>query len=151
MPCHSAMTKDMVSVSSDQLIEDVLALMKKKNVDAVPVVDEEKKLVGLFSIHVLMKNLLPVSVAMVDGVQIDMSVQAAPGIAKRLRKVSPLPVSELMDRKFNLVYPETPIWEGVNFLIQYGSPLFVVERKTEKLLGVITLPSALDELQRLKG
>ncbi len=151
MPCHSAMTKNMITASPDQTVEDVLALMKKKDVDAVPVVDEDQKLVGVFSIHVLLKNLLPVSVAMADGMQMDIAVQAAPGIAKRLRKVGPLKISELMERKFNTVHPETPLWEGVNLLVQHGSPLLVVESETEKLLGMMTQHSALDELQRLKG
>ncbi len=150
MPCHSATTKNLITASPDQTVEDVLALMKKEDVDAVPVVDEEQKLVGVFSTHVLLKNLLPVSVAMAGGLQVDVAVNAAPGIAKRLKKVGPVKISELMERKLNLVHPETPIWEGVNLLIQHGSPILVVDKETEKLFGMMTLHSVLDELQRIK-
>lgn len=149
MPCHSAMTKNLVTVTQDQTIEDVLAVMSKKKLDAVPVIDSDKKLVGLFSINILLKNLLPVSVS-IDGTQNEVSLKAAPGVAKRLKKVGPLQVSELMERKLNLVYPDTPTWEGINYLVQYGPPILVIERETKKLLGVITPSSALDELQRLK-
>ncbi len=150
MPCHAAMTKNPITVSPDQTVEDVLALMKKSAADVVAVVGEDQVLQGMFSIQGLFKNALPVSVTMADGGQMDVSVHAAPGIAKRLKKVDPLPISELMERKVDVVYPETPTWEGVNFVVQHGAPLFVVEKDSHKFLGLITFQSALEELQRLK-
>lgn len=150
MPCHAAMTKRYLSLSPDEPVEEALARMKQEKVESAPVVDEDGKLAGLFSIQVLMKNLLPVSVAVSGGVQLDVAVRAAPGIAKRLRKVGPLKVADLMDRKPVSVNPETPTWEGVNTLVTNGAPLFVVERETGVLTGVITFQSAFDELERLK-
>lgn len=150
MPCHAAMVENPVSVSPDDTIEDVLALMKKKKVGSVAVVNEAQILEGLFSIPILFKNLLPVSVALAGGVQVDVSVQAAPGVAKRLNKVGPLKVSEVMQRKVNTVYPETPTWEGINLLTQHGSPLMVVADEGGQFHGIVTFDSALDEIQRLK-
>jgi CBS-domain-containing membrane protein len=150
MPCHSAMIDKVLTVSPEDSVDSVLDLMKKKNIEYAPVVDKDNKLVGLFSIQILMKNLLPVSIAMADGLQLDMTMRAAPGIAKRLKKVGPLKVADIMDRRANLVNPETPTWEGVNLLVQYGPPLLVVDAESGTLTGVITAQSALDELQRLK-
>jgi CBS-domain-containing membrane protein len=151
LPCHSAMLDKIITVSPGEVVEDTLEMMKKKNVEYVPVIDKEGKLLGLFSMQSLMKNLLPVSIPVgQDGIQIDMSMRAAPGIAKRLKKVGPLTVGELMERRVNVVYPETPTWEGVHQLVQHGPPLLVVDRDTGVLSGIITARSALEELQRLK-
>lgn len=150
MPCHAAMTPKHITVSPDQDVETALALMKKENIDAAPVVDKNGILMGVFSIRILMKNLLPVSVVMNDGLQLDVAVRAAPGIAKRLKKAAFLKVGDIMERKVMAVNPETPTWEGINHLVQNGGPLLVVESETGKLTGVITYQSALDELQRLK-
>lgn len=150
MPCHAAMNKDALTVSPEQEVGEVLALMKKKKVTSAAVVDDKHVLQGVFSIQILFKNLLPVSVSMAGGLQADIAIQAAPGIAKRLKKVEALPVSDLMNRKFDAVYPETPTWEGVNYITQHGPPLMVIEKETGKFLGLINYESALEEIQRLK-
>lgn len=150
MACHSAMIENPLSIGVDEEVGAVLTKMKKAGALYAPVVDEGGKLAGLFSYEILLKNLLPVSVAMSDGIQLDVTVRAAPGIAKRLKKVYHLPVSDFMERKVNAVHPETPTWEGVNFLIMHGAPLLVIDSETEKLVGLMNGESALDELLRLK-
>ena len=150
MPCHAAMTKDFITLTMATKVEQAIKDMKKKNVELAAVIDENGKLAGLFSYQHLLKNLLPVSVAMADGIQLDVTVRAAPGIAKRLRKIYPASVGEVMDRKFHSVFPQTPIWEGVNALITYGSPIFVVESENGKFMGMITSASTLEELERMQ-
>ncbi|MCB1531348.1 MAG: CBS domain-containing protein [Alphaproteobacteria bacterium] len=150
MPCHSAMIDNPLSVKTDEEVGKVLAKMKKAKTRFAAIIDKDDKLVGLFSYAILLKNLLPVSVAMADGLQLDVTVRAAPGIAKRLKKVYYLPVADFMERKVNAVHPDTPTWEGINALILHGEPILVVDPKTEKLAGMINGQSALEELIRLK-
>jgi len=150
MPCHAAISDKFLILSLDTEIEKALRELKKKKLDTAVVVGEDGAVQGLFSLSIVMKNLLPVSVAMSDGIQLDVTVRAAPGIAKRLKKVYPLPVSDLMERKFNAVFPETAIWEAVNFLVMSPAPLVVLEGGNQKFLGMITTQSAMDELKRLQ-
>lgn len=150
MPCNAAMIKKLITVSVDQEVEEVIAVLKKHNIDAVPVVGENGKLEGVFSTRILLKNLLPVAVTTGDAVGMDVKVGAAPGVAKRLKKVGPMKVGELMDRKTHTVGPETPTWEGVNLLVHEGAPVLVVEQESGKLLGMITEQSMIDELERIQ-
>lgn len=151
MPCHAAIVPKALSLKADTTVEKALKAMKKAKVEYAPVVDADGIIAGLFSYKILMKNLLPVSVAMSDGIQLDVQIQAAPGIAKRLRNVQLLSVETLMERQdFPIVYPETPTWEGVNVLVQTGLPLTVVEPQTQKYIGFITQTSLLEELDRLR-
>lgn len=150
MPCHTAMIDKPLTASPDDPVEKVLANMKKKKAEYVSIVDKDGVLQGLFSFQILMKNLLPVSVAMSNGVRIDVGLKAAPGIAKRMKKVLPLPVSDIMERKMNLVRPETPTWEGINLLVSQGAPLAVVEDENMKFLGLITSVSAVEDLQKME-
>ena len=151
MPCHAAILDKALVLKEETSIEKALADMAKKKTEFAAVTNKDGILTGFFSYQILMKNLLPVSIAMNDGIQIDMKLPAAPGIAKRLRKVMPLPIKDLMEHKnFPVVHPETPLWEGVNLLVQYGQPLCVIEPVTQKYLGIITQESALNELQRLQ-
>lgn len=150
MPCHAAIAEKFLTVSPDMEVEKALKELKKKKLDEAAVVNEDGVVEGIFSLPVVMKNLLPVSVAMSDGIQLDVTVRAAPGIAKRLRKVYPLTVEQLMERKFNAVLPETPIWEAVHHLVNAGSALVVIEGENRKFLGMITAQSAMEELKRLQ-
>ena len=150
MPCHAAIIDKALTLSPDTDVETALKQMKKNKSDYAAVVDEKGVLIGLFSHQNLLNNLLPVSVAMADGVRLDVTVRATPGVAKRLKKVYPAKVSELMERRVHAVYPQTPIWEGVSALISYGSPIFVVEGENGKYMGMITSASALEELQRMQ-
>lgn len=148
MPCHSAVLKKNLTVSENDTVEDVLAAIQKDGVPAAVVLDDKDHFVGLFSMKILLKNLIPVSVAMSDGVEIDIKLTAAPGVAKRLSNVKVLPVLELMDRKPVSVAPDSPIWEGVSALTRHGNPLCVVDDQG-KFHGLITYESLLNDLEKM--
>lgn len=150
MPCHAAVVEKAITLSPEMEVEKALKELKKKKQDEAAVVNEEGKVVGLFSYTIVMKNLLPVSVPMNDGIILDVTVRAAPGIAKRLKKVNPLEVGELMDRKIQIVNSDTPIWEAVSHLVSGHSALVVIDGQTQSYQGIITSASAMDELKRLQ-
>lgn len=150
MPCAAATVENAPSLTPEQEIGAVMKLFKKHKLEHFPVVDEGGVLVGYLSQHIILKNLIPVSFAIPGGGTASMTIGAAPGIAKRLKKIKPLKVSDLMERKFQSVHPETPIWEGVHMLVEHGSPLMVVEEQSGRFIGLIDRFSALDELERLQ-
>ena len=150
MPCHAAMSDKFLKVSPSDEIEATLKAMKKAKTDFCVVVDEDGRFEGCLKIQSLFKNLLPVSVAVADGVQANMRMSAAPGIAKRLNKVNPLPLEQFIDRKIPAVNPETPLWMAVKLLVEYGAPLVVIDTESEAPVGVMSMQSVLDELARLK-
>ena len=141
MPCHAAMIEKPVTLKPDVTVEKALKELKKKKIDTAAVVDDDGVMIGVFSVNSLIKNLLPVSVAVNDGIQLDVKMPAAPGIAKRLKKVYPVTIDQLMERKFEFVYPETPIWEAINLLVLNKLPIFVVENENNKFLGMIDFQS----------
>ena len=149
MPCHAAMNKDTIKLKMDISVEKALQSLAKKKASAAPVVDEEGVFQGLFTLENLFKNLLPVNVAMADGIRLDVNVSAAPGVAKRLEKVKPLPVSDFLVSRCPRVAPGTPLWEGLQILVQEGAPVIVVEPESGKLLGHITAPAMLAEMERM--
>jgi len=150
MPCHAAMIEKLITVKTDQEVGEAMAVLKKNDIDAVPVVDESGRLEGIVTTRTLLKNRLPVSLTTGDDLHMDIKVGAAPGVAKRLKKIRPLKISELMERKMNVVHPETPLWEGVNLLVQYGPPVLVAEKESGKLLGMILEQSIINELERVQ-
>lgn len=150
MPCSSATVQNAPTLKPDQEIGAIIKLFKKHQLEYFPVVDEDGILLGYLSQHMILKNLLPVSFNVPGmGQGGAMKMGAAPGIAKRLKKIKPLKAEDLMERKFQSIHPETPIWEGVHMLVEHGSPLMVIEEKTGRYMGLINRFSALEELERL--
>ncbi len=149
MPCHSAIEKKSITVKPEDSVEKTLKAMRKAKVPAVAIVDDENILLGVFSMKVLLRNLIPVSIAMADGVQIDVTVQAAPGVAKRLSNVMPLNVEDVMDRKPCTVSPDSAIWVGVGLLIKNGMPLCVVD-EASKFHGFVTYESLVSDLENMQ-
>lgn len=150
MPCHAAMIDKPVTVSADEEIEKALKKLKKAKAETAAVIDKNGALEGVFSISGLFQNVLPVHVSVEGSTSASMQIGGAPGIAKRLHKVMALPVSEVMNRKPKIVYPETPTWEGIKLLMQDSDPVMVIEQETQKFLGMMKCRSALDELTRLQ-
>lgn len=147
MPCRAAIEKNTLRILPDEDVESAIAKLKKGKVNSAPVVDDQGMLLGLFSFKGLMRNLVPVSVAMADGIKIDIKVGAAPGVARRLANVKPLKVTEVMERKVQSVGPDDPLWEGVSLLTNHGGPLAVVDDQN-RLLGMISYTSMLEELEK---
>lgn len=145
MPCHAAVSDRVVTVCAEDAVEAVIKLMKKSKAEYAVVLDNAGVFLGVFSSETLLSGLIPVSVAMVDGVQLDVKVSAAPGVVKRYGNVKPLPVSEMMDRKVHRLLPDAPAWEGVAYLTKYSEPIILADDKG-KYLGLVTNDSMLNHL-----
>lgn len=150
MPCHAAMSDKFLKIKMTDPVDETLKALKKAKTDFAIVTDEKGHFEGLFKIQTLFKNLLPVSIAMPDGLQANLKLSAAPGIAKRLKKVEPLPVEQFMERSVPAVQPETPLWVAVKLLVEHAGPIVVIDAEKEKAVGVMNGSTVLAELNRLK-
>ena len=150
MPCESAMVTAVHTVRPDMDVAEALEYLQKHNIRSAPVVDAQNHMVGLLSLSVLLKSLLPVSVTMEEGLQkLDFLIGAGPGIAKRLRKVKLQTVEEVMRTDPIVLHVSTPIWEVIRLLVKYGSPLPVVEEGSNALLGIVSEQSCIEDLHNI--
>ena len=150
MPCHAAMNDKFLKVLISDPIDKTLAKMDKQKTDFAIVTDKKGRFEGIFKIQSLFKNLLPVSIAMPEGLQANVRMSAAPGIAKRLKKVEPLALEQFIERNVPAVQPETPLWVAVKLLVEHAGPIVVIDADKESAVGVMNTKTVLDELNRLK-
>lgn len=159
MPCNDAMITDVISAHPDQTVADALALFTKHNIRALPVIDKNQSVVGLFSFSHLLYSLLPLPAAMGDNallrvkhmdVSLDHLLGASPWVAKRLNTLLPKKLEELMLKNPVCVRPDMPLREGIRLLVKYDSPLPVVENeKNRKLVGLISSQTTLGVLMAI--
>jgi len=168
MTCAAAMFTDFVSVRRNQTTEDALQLLREHGIRALPVLDAKGAMVGRFDLIVLLSNVLPALTVDMRGTGFaelldrNLHLASAQGVesdldcAQRLRALLPIRLEEIMDPDVVTVHPTTPLLEGVRLLVQYRGPLGVVERGERRLIGLITVQSAMGaimdrNLNRSKG
>jgi len=158
MTCATAMTNTIVSVRDEQTIGDALQLLDRHSIRTLPVITAEGELVGRVDFAAVLSNLLP-GPLMVDShgdrfsLRLDYIVdeKSELDVAKHLRELLPIKISEVMDREPKMVHRDTPLWEGIRLLVQHGSPIAVVEEGSHNLVGLVSLQSAIRELMRNIG
>lgn len=151
MPCHTAMHAPFTISSPDEPLENVLAAMDEQGTTVVAICNEQQQLEGYFTKQILLKNILPVSVNTADpGVLSEISLPAAPNVARRYEKALVQPIYLFMNRNVRTIIPEAQLWEGVKLLTDSSEPLFVIDHETHKLMGMMTPHTVTEELERLK-
>lgn len=150
MPAHAAISGKLVTFPEGTAVEDALAALDAAEQAAGAVVDSAGKTVGVFGYFSAIKTILPVSVSMPDGSRVNLHVSAAPGIALRLKKILPLSVTEVMERKFQSIAPDAGLSEVAFALTHSPEPLLVMDPETRHPLGFVAPHSVFKELNRLK-
>lgn len=147
MPCSDALIKNVVSVRPDQTVGEAMRLFEERHFHSVPVVGDDGTLAGLFSLRTVLMKLLPIAASLGDGIEtLDFAVGASPGIAKRLRKLMPLKMSEVMEKNPVTLHPDTLTWEAIRIMAKHGSPIPIVEEKTNRFIGMISSQSMMENL-----
>lgn len=149
-PCSEAMIETIITIHPDNTVKQAFEIFEINNIRSLPVVDDAGNLIGLFGLKHILFNLLPKSATMQDGLpRLDFVMGAAPGIAKRLKKIYDVPVRELMDTNPMVLYPDTATWEALRVMALHGSPVSIVEENTGKFIGMISRQSLLVDLHKL--
>jgi CBS domain-containing protein len=158
MFCRRALIETVITAGPDETIADALALLDRHGIRALPIVDRAAgTLLGWFSFDVVLSNLLPGAVTVQHhgledtNLRLDYLVDTEERVAERLAALLPVRLSEVMDADVAVTYPETPLWEGIRLLFQHGSPMPVVDASSRRLLGLLSVQSAMCELARLVG
>jgi CBS-domain-containing membrane protein len=147
MPNTHFMIDHYITAHPQQTVDEVMHIFDREHIRTVPVCDDEGKIVGIFSLRNILKELLPLAASMEDGLpNLEFIIGAAPGAAKRLKKLKNKKISELMDTEYAVAHPDTPTWEIVRLMTLHGSPVPVVDEKTRVIKALVSSQSLLHGL-----
>jgi CBS domain-containing protein len=145
MPCQDALIKKALTAKPDQPIEKILKDMKKGGLSLVPVLDDDKRPVGVISLARLLNESLPVALdAGNDLARMTVVIPNAPGMGKRLQRIMDSPAGEIMDRQLRVVYPGTPMEAAIRLLKENAEPVIMVDPEEGAFLGLVTVQSVMD-------
>ena len=105
----------------------------------LPVIDEEGRYVGVFSINCLLRLVLPKAVVMEHGLETASFMKTTlSDLHRRFNEVKDEPVTLCMGDDARTVAPDTPLVETLRILYGHMGSLPVVDPDDGRLLGVVS-------------
>lgn len=139
MTASNIMTTKVLTVPVTGTMYDAFSIVHGQRVRQLPVVDEHKRIVGVITPRSLMKAILPSYIT--EGLLSDVKfAPELPDFVKHIDQLEAKKVSDLLEKEFVAVSPETSVMEVaalmVNAKIHVESVLVVDDKRV--LLGIIS-------------
>ncbi len=154
MTTESIMTSRVITLRPDDKVSDALKLMRQHHIRNLPVIGSDGSFIGLFGVRRLGRLLLPEAARDLNrnsiadlGFMPDETGQ----LAERWREIASKPVSEFLEKEEELLFctPDTKFPQMLKLLERSKDaslPVIVVEGKTRKLAGVVSVWDMLEGL-----
>ncbi len=149
MNVSTIMNPNPVTLPLSETFGGALRLMRDRRIRVLPVVDTNGVYKGTFDFADVWKTLLPKAVLLgMDSLQ-DLSFvsDAKEILHEKLAEAEGRPIGEFLDFPVEPIHPDTPVKEAMLLFYQHDGDIPVVERKTNRLLGIVTPWEILDALR----
>ena len=139
MNASEVMDPNPTTLKSTDTIQRAAKYIMEKRYRSVPVVDENFCYLGMFGVNCLLKQVIPKSVFMNQGLKnVSFIHESIEDLYQRFDEVKHIPISMCMNNEIPPVRPSTPLTETLLQLYKMRSSIPVVEKDTCKLLGMIS-------------
>lgn len=152
----SLMTKEVISVNKNDSIKDVIKKLAEHDISGMPVVDDDKKVIGMISEKDILKALktesrtlsmvFPSSHAL--GMTFEESVDYR-ALKEAMKEVQNAKIDKIMTKDVLTVDEDTTVAEVANIMINNNINRIPVV-KNEKLIGIITRGDIINGISRFK-
>ena len=130
---------DFQALRDTDRVADATRRMLEHHVSDLPIVDASNRLVGIFKLDHLLAGLLPSAALVGYGVPDLAFVSTGLGtLRRRMHKIDARQVREFAVKPEHVVHPDTPPVEVVLQLYRGANNLPVVDRKSGRLLGMVS-------------
>ena len=149
MNVSSIMNPNPVTLPVTETFGAALRLMHERRIRVLPVVDDKGVYKGTFDFHDVWKTVLPKAVLLGISSLTDLSFvsDAKDILREKLAEASSRPVGEFLDVPIPPVHPEMPVKEVVLLFYHHDGDIPVVDRKTQRLVGIVSPWEILDALR----
>ena len=131
------MTKDVLTVQPQTSVNDLANLLTTQNINGVPVVDEDGKLIGVVTENDLVfqkkKVHIPTVINILDSF---IYLESQERMKKEMAKITGVTVESIYSKEVKTVQPETPIDEIATLMVEENIHTIPVVDDGE-LVGVI--------------
>jgi predicted transcriptional regulator len=149
MTVQTATLTEYHKLSPDMTVEEGLNVLHDKKIRILPVVDDENNYLGMFCYRTLLGKLLPFSAMMEGGLEsLNFTSQTNEEVREKLEGLLDKKVVEVMDEERPTLTTDMSFWHMLLMIYKYDAPLAVLDKDTNKMFGVVTKQSSIEDLKR---
>ena len=134
MKVKEIMTKDVVSVKPEDNARDAISLLFKMEISGLPVINEQGKLVGMFTEKDVLKQILPSYLEKVGRFVYEENPKS---IKNKFQDLGNLSVSQLMRREVITIDEEASLCEAARIILTQKIRRIPVLDKEKKVVGIV--------------
>ncbi len=134
MRIKDIMNKEVMSLSADMSAREALEILEKKQISGLPVIDNEGKLLGMFTEKNILAHILPSYVETVGKFVYDQDPKAT---KKKLSQLKDFKVSHLMRKDVVTTDPDASLSEVARRMLVEKARRVPVVDKSGKVVGIV--------------
>jgi CBS domain-containing protein len=148
MTAQNLMNPNSVTLRPTDTVATAADHILKHHLRHVPVVDEQGRYIGTFSIYSLLRLTLPKAVTMQEGLtDVSFVNETAQDLARRLRGRRDEPVVNWLSKDDPIMHPDTPTLEVMLLMLRgRTTSVPVVDKNSHRLEGIISFWNVLETL-----
>ncbi len=134
MKVKEIMKKDVTSVKPTDSVMDVLNLLLKMEISGLPVIDEQGKLVGMFTEKDILSHILPSYIQKVGRFIYEENPKAT---KIKLAELNKIKVAQLMRKEVITATEDTALCEVARVMLTQKARRLPVVDKSGKVVGIV--------------
>jgi len=134
MRVKEIMTRDIISILPDLDAKEAMEILFKNRISGLPVIDKEKKLLGMFTEKDILKMVLP---SYWDKVGRFVYGQDPKAIKKKMAELKNYKVCQVMRKEVVVVDEDTALYEVVRIMLTQKIRRVPVLDKEKKVCGIV--------------
>lgn len=142
------MTREVFTVPPEMSVKEVAKLLFEKEISGLPVVDEQKKVIGMITEKDLISMALPKYLEKLG--DFDFILDEEPFL-KKIADADKVKVKDIMRREVLCVKEDVPVPEVARLMIVNKVRRIPVLDKDKKLVGIIARADIVKEIARKTG
>lgn len=135
MKAKDIMIKDVKSISSQMNAQEALDLLQKLQISGLPVIDDKKKLIGMFTEKEILANILPSYVSRVGRFVYEENPKA---IKHKINNFPSLKVKDLMRHDVVTIDEDTALCEVAHAMLTQRARRAPILNKNREVVGIIS-------------
>ena len=139
MLAKDIMTREVITVSPHTLLEEVIKILAEKKISGLPVVNQEKKVIGVVSegdLLVKSKNLhFPTYLQFLAGV---FYLESLKKFEEEIKKAIGIRVEDVMSKEVVSASPDTPVGDLATLMVERRINRIPIINNNGELIGIVT-------------
>lgn len=135
MKAKDIMIKDVKSISSQMNAQEALDLLQKLQISGLPVIDDKKRLIGMFTEKEILANILPSYVSRVGRFVYEENPKT---IKHKINNFPSLKVKDLMRHDVVTIDEDTALCEVAHVMLTQRARRAPILNKNREVVGIIS-------------